>query len=59
MNRTGERLRRLYADPNDVMHGFLRTLGGTITTIDAPGAGTAAYQGTNAGGINPPGGTEN
>ncbi len=31
-----------YVDASGVGHGFLRTLGGTITTFEAPGAGTAA-----------------
>ncbi len=35
-----------YVDASGVGHGFLRTLGGTITTFEAPGAGTAAGQGT-------------
>ena len=35
-----------YADASGVVHGFLRTPAGTITTFDAPGAGTGAGQGT-------------
>jgi probable HAF family extracellular repeat protein len=34
-----------YADANNVLHGFLRTHDGTITTFDAPGAGTGTGQG--------------
>jgi hypothetical protein len=36
----------IYSDANSVNHGFLRTPSGTITTFDAPGAGTASGQGT-------------
>lgn len=35
-----------YIDANSVQHGFLRSPEGTITTFDAPGAGTSSYQGT-------------
>jgi len=35
-------------DTNYVFHGFLRAPDGTFTIIDAPGAGTGAYQGTLA-----------
>lgn len=35
-----------YIDANSVQHGFLRSPNGTITTFDAPGAGTSSYQGT-------------
>jgi hypothetical protein len=35
-----------------VQHGFLRTPDGAFTTIDAPDAGTAAYQGTQAANMN-------
>jgi hypothetical protein len=35
-----------YIDENSVQHGFLRNPSGTITTFDAPGAGTSSYQGT-------------
>jgi hypothetical protein len=35
-----------YIDANNVSHGFLRSPNGTITTFDAPGAGTGAYEGT-------------
>jgi hypothetical protein len=47
-----------YTDAGNVNHGFVRAPDGTITTFDAPGAGTAAGQGTtHAGsdGINPAG----
>jgi hypothetical protein len=33
-------------DANNVEHGFVRTPSGTITVFDAPGAGTASFQGT-------------
>jgi hypothetical protein len=44
-------------DANFVVHGFLRAPDGTITTIDAPGAGAGAFPsgGTWAFGINPQG----
>jgi hypothetical protein len=29
-----------------VLHGFVRAASGTVTTFDAPGAGTSALQGT-------------
>ena len=35
-----------YADITNVLHGFLRTTGGTITKVDVPGAGNGAGQGT-------------
>jgi hypothetical protein len=35
-------------DTNYVYHAFLRAADGTFTIIDAPGAGTGAYQGTLA-----------
>jgi hypothetical protein len=38
-----------------VAHGFLRLSGGTITTFDAPGAGTGPGQGTFSIGNNPSG----
>jgi hypothetical protein len=38
-----------------VNHGFLRSRGGTFTTIDVMGAGTGPGQGTQAGNINPTG----
>jgi hypothetical protein len=47
-----------YTDAGNVIHGFVRASDGTITTFDAPGAGTAASQGTGVGGsdgINPAG----
>ena len=42
----------IYSDGDDVMHGFLRTANGSITTFAAPGAGTGALQGTGALSIN-------
>jgi hypothetical protein len=44
-----------YIDASGVNHGFLRTPDGTITTFDAPGAGTGPSQGTLAEDINPEG----
>jgi hypothetical protein len=47
-----------YLDASNVYHGYVRAPDGTIRTFDAPGAGTAAGQGTFAsltGGINPVG----
>lgn len=35
-----------YVDVNSVVHGFIRSSSGTITTIDVPAAGTGAGQGT-------------
>jgi hypothetical protein len=42
-------------DYNSVDHGFVRARGGTITILDAPGAGTGFNQGTFAFSINPAG----
>ncbi len=47
-----------YGDTSGVFHGFLRSPDGTITTFDAPGAGTGPGQGTLVtfgDGINPEG----
>ena len=41
-----------YTDIIGVAHGFLRSAHGRITTFDAPGAGTSAYEGTSASAIN-------
>jgi hypothetical protein len=41
-----------YADANWVVHGFLRTPDGRITTFDAPHAGTASGMGTYTSSIN-------
>ncbi|HTS34346.1 MAG TPA: hypothetical protein VMH04_01675 [Candidatus Solibacter sp.] len=38
----------LMMDTNNVFHAFLRDPDGTFTIVDAPGAGTGAYQGTLA-----------
>jgi hypothetical protein len=35
-----------YSDTNYVNHGFLRRPDGTLTTFDAPGAGTGSFEGT-------------
>jgi hypothetical protein len=46
----------LYLDANFVMHGFVRTPGGTFTTFDGPNADTVdAYYGTVVSGLNPAG----
>ena len=42
----------LYPDARHVNHGFLRAVDETITTFDAPGAGTETRQGTYANSIN-------
>jgi hypothetical protein len=44
-----------YYDQNGALHGFVRAPDGTITTFDAPGAGTGSGQGTLACAINPAG----
>src|SRR5260370_35250293 len=46
-----------YVDVNFVGHGFLRATNGTLTTFDAPGAGTTGFlqQGTAPASINPAG----
>ena len=44
-----------YVDSHDVYHGFVRAPGGKITEFDVPGAGTGAWQGTQATAINPEG----
>ena len=41
-----------YVDSADVNHGWVRSLDGTLTEFDAPGAGMAAGQGTMALSIN-------
>jgi hypothetical protein len=61
INPAGE-ISGVYIDANYVFHGYMRAADGTISNYDVPGAGTGAYQGTNAcwyivcwGGINPAG----
>jgi len=44
-----------FVDDNYVFHGYVRSPDGTITTFDAPSAGTGMNQGTDAGHINPAG----
>jgi hypothetical protein len=44
-----------YVDVNSVVHGFIRSSSGTITTIDVPAAGTAAGQGTAVTALDPAG----
>jgi hypothetical protein len=39
-------------DANNVKHGFLRYPNGSITTFDAPGAGTGSGQGIFSDGLN-------
>jgi len=46
-----------YFDASFAFHAWVRAPNGTITEFDAPGAGTGAYQGTDAWGINPAGTT--
>jgi hypothetical protein len=48
-----------YGDASNVNHSFVRAKDGTITTFDAPGAGTGPGQGTAAftGATNPAGAT--
>jgi hypothetical protein len=41
-----------YSDSNAMYHGFERAANGTITTFDAPGAGTGSLQGTVGFSIN-------
>jgi hypothetical protein len=38
-----------------VVHGYVRTPNGAITTFDVPGAGTGLFQGTIPAAINPAG----
>jgi probable HAF family extracellular repeat protein len=57
VNPTGT-IAGVYSDANDVLHGFVRATDGTITSFDAPGAGTGSGQGTitaSEDGINPDG----
>jgi hypothetical protein len=35
-----------YFDASNAIHGFVRTMQGTITTFDIAGAGTGPFQGT-------------
>ena len=44
-----------FNDGFDINHGFLRANDGTVTTFDAPGAGTGFVQGTAPLGITPGG----
>jgi hypothetical protein len=41
-----------YEDSSDLFHGFVRVASATITSFEAPGAGTAAGQGTKCWSIN-------
>ena len=44
-----------YVDASNVNHGFVRDKQGSLTTFDAPGAGTGLFQGTLPSMPNPPG----
>jgi hypothetical protein len=44
-----------YIDASTVIHGFLRSREGTVTSFDAPGAGVGPGQGTQPFSINPEG----
>ena len=57
ISETGE-ITGFYVDASGVGHGFLRTPSGTIATFDAPGAGTAAGQGTFGVSLTPSGESE-
>jgi hypothetical protein len=46
-----------YMDENGAVHGYVRAPDGTITTFDAPGAGTGSGLGTYTWAINPAGTT--
>jgi hypothetical protein len=57
INASGE-IAGYYQDAANAFHGFVRARNGTVTTFDAPGAGTGPYQGTivnNNGMISPEG----
>ena len=41
-----------FIDANAAFHGFIRTSGGSLATVDAPGAGTALSLGTTVRAIN-------
>jgi len=51
MNRAAT-IAGFYCDAKNVYHGFVRAADGTITTFDAPGAGTGINLGTLAWSIN-------
>jgi len=51
----GDMVTGFYIDTSNVSHGFLRKRDGSITTLDAPGAGGGAGQGTTAASIDPEG----
>jgi hypothetical protein len=36
----------VFNDGNNINHGFVRVVDGTVTTFDVPGAGTGVLQGT-------------
>jgi hypothetical protein len=48
----GEQIAGYYFDSNGIMHGYLRNSNGSISVIDAPGAGTSLFTGTLALSIN-------
>ncbi len=43
----------VFNDGNNINHGFVRNVDGTVTTFDVPGAGTGPIQGTVPLGITP------
>ena len=51
VNAAGE-ITGLFTKGDAVVHGFLRAANGTLTTFDAPSAGTGVYQGTGGLAIN-------
>lgn len=51
INATGA-ITGIFTDGDSVAHGFLRASNGTVTSFDAPGAGTSSYQGTAGISIN-------
>jgi hypothetical protein len=44
-----------YIDSSNVLHGYVRNSDGTVTSFDAPGAGTGPGQGTDTAGLSPQG----
>jgi hypothetical protein len=51
INASGE-VTGIYTKGDSVAHGFVRSASGSVTTFDAPNAGTSAYQGTGGLSIN-------
>ena len=53
IDSTGNYVTGMYADSNNVYHGFLfQTANDTLTTLDVAGAGTTGHRGTIALGVN-------